>query len=311
MKRYFTNDKQTNDKMAQATSANKYQNKRGEMHSATREKVSMPPMRYKLTKLTQAQTLSKIASLTNGFYDMSVGSADWIQRDVRSREFSSFGSIKAPQSTDAVKQIVGHDDYYLNLTMKNHDIDFIKYDQEKNEFHFWGEYQCCIRAMNELRFRMFKIESRLPKPTVVPEETQTEKKQRPSPLCLSGLASALPDASSHEDTMSYACTSPVYNPTSPTYAPTSPTYAPTSPTYPPPTSPTYAPTSPTYAPPVPTVTEPVPTEPAPTEPATALPLRVRDRSGTSWEDRQWGYGYGESDLPPITYLPRKNGEIFD
>ena len=215
-----------NDKMAQATSANKC----SEMHSVTREKVSMPLMRYKLTKLTQAQTLSKIASLTNGFYDMSVGSADWIQRDVRSREFSSFGSIKAPQSTDAVKQIVGHDDYYLNLTMKKHNIDFIKYDQEKNEFHFWGEYQCCIRAMNELRYRIFKVESRLPKPTVVPEEVHTEKKQQPSPLCLSG---ALPDA---EDVMPYACTSPVYAPTSPTYPP------PTSPTYPPPTSPEPSPT---------------------------------------------------------------------
>ena len=255
--------------MAQATSASKC----NEMHSATREKVTMPPMRYKLTKLTQAQTLSKIASLTNGFYDMSVGSADWIQRDVRGREFSSFGSIKAPQSTDAVKQIVGHDDYYLNLTMKKHNIDFIKYDQEKNEFHFWGEYQCCIRAMNELRYRIFKVESRLPKPTVVPEEAQTEKKQRPSPLCLS---SALPDA---EEVMPYACTSPVYAPTSPTYPP------PTSPTYPPPTSPTYPP--------------PTSTEPA----ATAdLPLRVRDRSGSSWEDRQWGYGYGPSAVP-ITYLP--------
>jgi hypothetical protein len=236
--------------MAQATSANKSND-------------MMPPMRYKLTKLTQAQTLSKIASLTNGFYDMSVGSADWIQRDVRSREFSSFGSIKSPQSTDAVKQIVGHDDYYLNLTMKKHNIDFIKYDQEKNEFHFWGEYQCCIRAMNELRYRIFKVEKRLPKPTVVP-----------SPLC---LASALPDT---EEVMPYACTSPVYAPTSPTYPP------PTSPTYPPPTSPAYPP--------------PTSTEPAP---ATALSLPVIDKSGSNWKDYySWGYGYGPSAVP-ITHLP--------
>lgn len=255
--------------MAQASaSTTKYQNKRNEMHSNTREKVSMPPMRYKLTKLTQAQTLSKIASLTNGFYDLSVSSADWIQRDVRSREFSSFGSIKAPQSADAVKQIVGHDDYYLTLTTKNHNVDYIKYDQEKNEFHFWGEYQCCIKAMNELRYRIFKIESRLLKPAVVAEEAPSGKKQRPPPLCMSGLADALPECSKP-----YACISPVYNPTSPTYAPTSPTYAPTSPTYPPPA-------------------EPAPTEPAPTKPATDLSLPVRDRSGSSWEDRQWGYGYG-------------------
>ena len=239
--------------MAQASSSStKYQNKRNEMHSNTREKVSMPPMRYKLTKLTPAQTLSKIASLTNGFYDLSVSSADWIQRDVRSREFSSFGSIKAPQSADAVKQIIGHDDYYLTLTTKNHNVDYIKYDQEKNEFHFWGEYQCCIKAMNELRYRIFKIESRLPKPAVVAEEAPSGKKQRPPPLCMSGLADALPECSKSKQVSSYACISPVYNPTSPTYAPTSPTYAPTyastSPTYAP-TSPTYAPTSPTYPPP--------------------------------------------------------------
>ena len=128
--------------MAQA-SASSYKNKRKDMHD-TGDKVSMPPMRYKLTKLTQAQTLSKIASITSGFYEMSVSSADWVQRDVRSREFSSFGSLKAPQTADAVKQIVGQDNYYLKLTTKNHEIDFLCDDKEKNEFHFRGEYQCCI-----------------------------------------------------------------------------------------------------------------------------------------------------------------------
>ena len=227
--------------MAQANNS-KYTNKRKEMQS---DKVSMPPMRYKLTKLTQAQTLSKIASLTSGFYDMSVSGADWVQRDVRSREFSSFGSIKAPQSTDAVKQIVGQDNYYLKLTTKNHDIDFITHDKEKNEFHFWGEYQNCIKAMNELRYRVCKIESRLVKPAEV--AAPPEKKRRPSPLCLDGLADALPDIlipstrtfnreasyDPQSPVQPYPCTSPVYHPTSPTYNPTSP-YSPHSPTYPPP-----------------------------------------------------------------------------
>jgi hypothetical protein len=252
--------------MAQANNS-KYNNKRKEMQS---DKVSMPPMRYKLTKLTQAQTLSKIASLTSGFYDMSVSGADWVQRDVRSREFSSFGSIKAPQSADAVKQIVGQDNYYLKLTTKTHDIDFITHDKEKNEFHFWGEYQNCIKAMNELRYRVCKIESRMVKPAEV--AAPPEKKRRPSPLCLDGLADALPDVSDtyankggvtslclseifnalpdvlipsvrtfnreasydpQSPVQPYSCTSPAYHPTSPTYNPTSP-YSPHSPTYPPP-----------------------------------------------------------------------------
>jgi hypothetical protein len=178
----------------------------------TREKISVPPMRYKLTKLTQAQTLSKIASLTSGFYDMSVSSADWVQRDVRSREFSSFGSIKAPESADIVTQIVGQDNYYLKLTTKNHDVDFIMYDKEKNEFHFWGEYQCCIKAMNELRYRICKIESRQVKP-VEAVQSPPEKKWRPSPLCLSGLSDAMNDISDAYQ----APVSPVYNPTTPTY----------------------------------------------------------------------------------------------
>ena len=246
-----------------------YKNKRKEMQSDTGDKVSMPPMRYKLTKLTQAQTLSKIASLTSGFYEMSVSAADWVQRDVRSREFSSFGSLKAPQSADAVKQIVGQDNYYLKLTTKNHDIDFLCYDKEKNEFHFWGEYQNCIKAMNELRYRVFKIESRTAKPipAVVDVQSPVEKKRRPSPLCLDDLADALPRiqavkcvVSAFKVGMPYVCTSPVYNPTSPTYAPTTPTYAPT--------SPIYAPTSPAFPPP------------------------KEDRTGSSWEDRQYGYGLG-------------------
>ena len=269
----------------QSASYNKYTSiKRKEMHQDTREKISVPPMRYKLTKLTQAQTLSKIASLTSGFYDMSVSSADWVQRDVRSREFSSFGSIKAPESADIVTQIVGQDNYYLKLTTKNHDVDFIMYDKEKNEFHFWGEYQCCIKAMNELRYRICKIESRQVKP-VEAVQSPPEKKRRPSPLCLSGLSDALPSISGAYQEP----TSPVYNPTSPTYPPPmSPVYAPT--------SPVYAPTSPTYPPPadVPTTTT-----------TTTSTLPVRDRSGSSWEDRQWGYGYGDSDVPPVTYLPTK------
>ena len=127
------------------------------------QKVSIPPMRYKLTKLTQAQTLTQIASVTQGFYNMSINSADWVQRDVRSREFSSFGSYSAPRDYNTIVTIMGEDNYYLKLTMKNHDMDYICYDADKNEFQFWGEYQCCIKAMNELRYRIEKIKARMEK----------------------------------------------------------------------------------------------------------------------------------------------------
>ena len=221
-----------NASASSGSSGSKYNNKRKE-REGQEEKISVPLMRYKLTRLTQAQTLSKIASLTSGFYDVSVSAADWIQRDVRSREFSSFGSIKAPHCVDTVKQIVGNEDYYLKLTMNKHFVDFIKHDSEKNEFHFWGDYQCCIKAMNELRYRICKIESRLPK--LAP----AQKKQRPSPLCMADIADALSEVARCDDIEPYACTSPVYNPSSPAFAsgpvsvPTSP-YSPHSPTYPPP-----------------------------------------------------------------------------
>ena len=121
-------------------------------------------MRYKLTKLTQAQTLLQIAIKTNGFCDMSANTADWIQRDVRNREFSSFGSIPAPKDMSVVEKIIGAEDYYLKLTTKNHEMDYICYDSETEEFQVWGEYQCCIRALNEMRYRIHKIETRLAMP---------------------------------------------------------------------------------------------------------------------------------------------------
>ena len=135
-------------------------------HSSLRETppppsyTVLPPMRYKLTKLTQGQTLAQIASKTQGFYEMSVNSADWIQQDVRSREFSSYGSYPAPYDLRIVNKVVGKDNYYLKLTMKKHDMDYICHDSVNNVFQFWGEYQCCIRAMNELRYRVHTIEER-------------------------------------------------------------------------------------------------------------------------------------------------------
>ena len=123
--------------------------------SSTRKTI-VPPTRYRLTKLTQLQTLHQIADKTQGFKDLPINFAHWVHWDVYSREFSSFGSILAPPSIPIIKQIIGIDGYYLKLTTQKHGVDFIWHDRTKNEFQFWGEYQRCIRAMNEIRYRICK-----------------------------------------------------------------------------------------------------------------------------------------------------------
>ena len=167
-------------------------------------RVSIPPMRYKLTKLTQAQTLTQIAMKTQGFYSMSTRSADWVQRDVRNREFSSYGSYPAPRDRSITHTIIGEDNYYLKLTMKNHDMDYICYEGDKNEFQFWGEYQCCIRAMNELRYRIEKVQNRMEKDV----RTQLQK-QWPVSNCSPGPND---DDDEHDDN-----NNDNYCPSSPTY----------------------------------------------------------------------------------------------
>ena len=202
-----------------------------------KEQVSIPPMRYKLTKLTQAKTLVQIAEKTQGFYDMSVHSADWVQRDVRSREFSSFGSYPAPRDMNVVESIVGEDNYYLKLTTKNHNMDYICHDADKEEFQFWGEYQCCIRAMNELRYRMEKIKMRTEKSEQKTHRSYNEEDDAelmyPSAQQLTS-AQQYPVAKTSCPPSTMPCSfqnSPTYSPTSPSYSPTSPSYCPQSPTF--------------------------------------------------------------------------------
>jgi hypothetical protein len=128
--------------------------------STNEKRVSKSPIHFKLRKLSQSQTLSQIAQVTSGFYDISINAADWIQCDVRSREFSSFGVIPAPLDQHLISLIVGQDNYFLKLTMKKHRIDFIYYDNATEEFHFWGEYQCCVYAMKEFHHRIEKVSAR-------------------------------------------------------------------------------------------------------------------------------------------------------
>jgi hypothetical protein len=122
-----------------------------------KSKVIMPPMHYRLERLTQIEALYQIASLTNGFYDLPPQVANWIHQDLSSRQFTSFGYIPAPPNVDMVKQIIGIDGFYLKLTTTNCGVDFIWHDRASNEFHFWGEYTRCIRAMNEIRYRICKV----------------------------------------------------------------------------------------------------------------------------------------------------------
>lgn len=180
----------------------------------------LAPVRYKLTKLTQAQTLLQIAEKTEGFYTMSVNSADWIQRDVRSREFSSFGSYKPPSIINflMLETIVGEDDYYLKLTMKKHKVDYICHDMRKNEFQFWGEYQCCIKAMNEMRYRIHKVSQRAELQDKQPVKFEPEQE----------VGNQTPEWEWARETDAPMPSTPSYSPTSPSYCPQSPVFIPES-----------------------------------------------------------------------------------
>jgi len=120
--------------------------------------IYVPKMRYHLEKQTAFDTLIQLSKLTHGFYDVPVDFAQWIIADVRSRNFTSFGYLPAPRSSsNLIKQVIGIEGYYLKLTTAKTGVDFIWHDHESNEFHFWGEHSCCIKAMNEIRYRISKI----------------------------------------------------------------------------------------------------------------------------------------------------------
>lgn len=130
-----------------------------------KQNIIVPPMRYCLSKLSSFEALRQIGSITGGFYDLPPHIADWIHWDINSRQFTSFGYIPAPPNVDMVKQIIGIDGYYFKLTTTNCGVDFIWHNRTTNEFQFWGEYQRCIRAMNEIRYRICKtVESYKNKP---------------------------------------------------------------------------------------------------------------------------------------------------
>ena len=115
-----------------------------------------PPTWFNLVKISNYDMLSHISYLTNQFRDLPPDLANWIIYDAHTRPYSFYGTIPAPPSADLVKQIIGISGYYLKLTTQNSLVDFIWHDRVRNEFQFWGEYQSCVKAMKEIRFRICK-----------------------------------------------------------------------------------------------------------------------------------------------------------
>lgn len=146
--------------MSQSTEPQMQQQQQQPIMSQNKPKkgVYIPKIFYNLQKKTQRETLTDIASLTGGFIDLPMDVAQWIQYDIRSRNFTSFGTLKSPENEEVVKKIIGVDGYYLKLTTSNKGVDFIWHDRENKEFQFWGKYQSCVNAMNEIRYRIAKVE---------------------------------------------------------------------------------------------------------------------------------------------------------
>jgi hypothetical protein len=192
---------------------------------------------YNLMQLTPGETLLQLAIVTNGFYEVSINNAGWIQRDVRSRPFSFYGRIKIngrSGGVEVVEEVIGKDDYYLKYVMKEFNIDYIYYTGTRRMFQLWGEYNNCVKAMNYMFKRILDIEKKQDEAYRLEpnlelsawdlemqeiEDAKKRKKQQPSQVL---PAPAEPN---------FSPTSPSYNPISPAYNPALPNFSPTSPSY--------------------------------------------------------------------------------
>ena len=210
---------------------------------------------YNLMQLTPGETLLQLAIVTNGFYEVSINNAGWIQRDVRSRPFSFYGRIKIngrSGGVEVVEEVIGKDDYYLKYVMKEFNIDYIYYTGTRRMFQLWGEYNNCVKAMNYMFKRILDIEKKQDEAYRLEpnmelsawdlemqeiEDAKKRKKQQPSQV----------EPNFSPTSPSYNPISPAYNPALPNFSPTSPSYNPISPSYNP-TSPSYSPVSPSYNP---------------------------------------------------------------
>ncbi len=187
----FTNQPTTKRKMSQtqqsSSSVEQITNALANQ-SLQKKKVIMPPTWFNLTKISAYEMLSQISYLTNHFRDLPQEVAQWIMYDANCRQFSSFGSIPAPPSIDLVKQIIGIDGYYLKLTTQKCLVDFIWHDRVRNEFQFWGDYQCCVKAMNAIRYRICKYVEADANKTMLSVEYVFENDVCPHPaVCLEAV----------------------------------------------------------------------------------------------------------------------------
>jgi len=224
---------------------------------------------YNLMQLTPGETLLQLAIVTNGFYEVSINNAGWIQRDVRSRPFSFYGRIKIngrSGGAKVVEEVIGKDDYYLKYVMKEFNIDYIYYTGTRRMFQLWGEYNNCVKAMNYMFKRILDIEKKqdeayrlepnmeLSAWDLEMQEIEDAKKRKKQKQQSAQVEPAQVEPNFSPTSPSYNPISPVYNPALPNFSPTSPSYNPTSPSYSPtspsynPISPSYNPTSPSYSP---------------------------------------------------------------
>lgn len=130
-----------------------------------KKKVIAPPTWFNLVKISNYDMLANISYLTNQFRDLPEELSVGILYNTHTRPYSFYGTIPAPPSVDLVKQIIGINGHYLKLTTQNSLVDFIWHDRNRNEFQFWGDYQSCVKAMKEIRYRICKyVEMNKPVP---------------------------------------------------------------------------------------------------------------------------------------------------
>ena len=68
--------------------------------------------------------------------------------------------IDASYNKANIGRVIGCDGYFTKLTTHNTGIDFIWFDDLKNEFLFWGRYKCdVVKAINIINWRVVKYQS--------------------------------------------------------------------------------------------------------------------------------------------------------
>ena len=77
-----------------------------------------------------------------------------VKQRMESRVETTFGFMAAPPNENINKKVIGKNGHYFKITTTNCNVDFIWHHRETNNFFFWGEKQCVIRAMHKIRNRI-------------------------------------------------------------------------------------------------------------------------------------------------------------